>query len=289
MSKRKTGTSVAVKKSGGVTVVDPKAPAYLQTYNGPTGAEGIESADITIPRIKLGQGTSEEVKDGTLKEGALFLNLTKDVLAEPGKPLRGIVIARSKEYILWRPRKDNGGGILARAKPVHTKDGVRYQWDKPNTKFEVKVDGKIKVTWTTKKFIDEDGLDQWGSEIPGNADSDIAATAHHNYVLVLPDHGDLVAALSLSRSQAKKAKDFNALLRLGTAPLPSRVFTFTSIDEHNDQGDFKNIKVENAGFVQDKDQFEKYLDMFKGFSGKIVNVDHTDGPDDDVNAGDGKL
>ena len=40
------------------------------------------------------------------------------------------------------------------------------------------------------------------------ADSGIAATAHHNYIVSLPSAGGLLAAFSLSKSQAKKAKDF---------------------------------------------------------------------------------
>lgn len=273
------GTAVAVRGSTAPAKVDPKLPAYLQGYTGPRGTEGIEAADVTIPRIKIGQGTSEEVKDGTLEEGDLFLNLTKEVLAENGKPLRFVVIARAKEYILWRPRKDNGGGILARAKPVSTKDGTRYKWDKPNTEFEVKIDGKVKATWATQEYIDEDGLDQWGSEIPGNADSGIAATAHHNYVVLLLDNDEMVAALSLSRSSAKKAKDFNALLKLGSAPMFARVFTATTVDEHNDQGDFKNVKIENAGYV-DEEQFGRYKGMFDAFTGRQINVDVSDAGDD---------
>lgn len=273
------GTAVVVRGSTAPAKLDPKLPAFLQAYTGPRGTEGIEAADVTIPRIKIGQGTSEEVKDGTLNEGDLFLNLTKEVLAEDGAPLRFTVIARGKEYILWRPRKDNGGGILARAKPVNTPDGVRYRWDKPNTTFDVKVDGKVKAEWTTQEYIDEDGLDQWGSEIPGNSDSGIAATAHHNYVVVLLDHDEMVAALSLSRSTARKAKDFNALLKLGSAPMFGRVFTATTVDEHNDQGDFKSVKIENAGYVED-DQFPRFKGMFESFAGRVINVDVSDKGDD---------
>ena len=282
MAKAKTAVAVVAKNA--VARNDANLPAFLQGYKGPRGTEDIDSSDITIPRIKIGQGTSDEVKDGTLKEGDQFLNLTKEVLAANAKPLKIVVVARNKEYILWRPRKDNGGGIIARAKAVMTKDGKRYKWDKPNTKFEVKVDGKIKAIWETKTYIDEDGLDQWGSEIPGNIESGIAATGHHNYIVVLPEHGDLVAAVSLSRSSAKKAKDFNALLKLGQAPIWARVFTATTVDEHNDQGDFKNVEFANAGFIDDASA-KAYQGIFDAFSGHAFNVDHSDGNDDTTGNG----
>lgn len=273
---KKPGQEIAVRSGA----TDVALPEYLQGFTGRTGTEGIESTDVTIPRIKIGQSMTDEVKDGTLKEGALFLNVTKDVLAEPGSPLLFVPLWRGKEYILWRPRKDNGGGILARAKLVQTNDGPRYAWDKPNTAFEVKVEGKTKVVWKTKKFIDEDGLDAWGSEIPGQTDSGIAATAHHNYLVVLPGKGGLVAAFSLSKSQAKKAKDFNAMLKLSSAPMWARQFNATTVDEQNDQGKFKNVKFEGAGFAEQSD-YERYAEMAKGFAGRTINVDHSDGPEAD--------
>lgn len=283
MAKKSESKAVAVSGNSSVVRAEAGLPDYLKGYQGPTGTEDIESSDLTIPRIKVAQGTSDQVKDGTLKEGALFLNLTNEVLAEPGKALPFISLWRGKEYILWRPRKDNGGGILARARKVIVEGKTRYQWDKPNTTFDVKVDGKIAAKWKTKKFIDEDGLDQWGSEIPGNADSGIAATAHHNYVVVLPTLGNMVAALSLSRSQAKKAKNFNSLLKLGSAPMWARVFNAITVDEQNDQGKFKNVDLTAAGFVSAED-FSVYADMAKGFAGKTIVVDQSDEDDGESTA-----
>ena len=275
---KKPGTELTVKKDAGLPAT-AGLPSFLTGYTGMRGTEGIESADITIPRVKVGQSMSDEVKSGSIKEGALFLNITSEVLAEPGSPLEVVLLARSKEFILWRPREDNGGGILARAKPVQTSDGVRYQWDKPNTSFEVKVGGKVKVTWKTKKFIDEDGLDQWGSEIPGDEESGIAATAHHNYVVMLPKNGNMVAAMSLSKSQVKKAKDWNAILKLSPAPIFARRFNVTTVDEKNDQGDFKNFDVKPAGFVEEADFANIYKPAAMSFVGKVINVDHSDGDD----------
>lgn len=273
-------------KSTAVAKVEKGLPAFLNNYKGPTGTEGIESEDITIPRIKIGQSMSEEVKAGDIAEGALFLNVTGQVLAEPGDKLPFVLLARSKEYILWNPRED-GGGILARAKPVQTKDGTRYAWDKPNQTFEVKVGGKVKVKWKTGKFIDEDGLGDWGSEIPGDKESGIAATAHHNFVVALPTLGGLVAALSLSRSGTKKAKDFNAVLKLGgRVPVFARKFTMTTVDEKNDKGAFKNFSIKPDGFVDEKD-FAGYQQMAEGFSNMNYSVDHSDGNDEPE--GDGRL
>src|SRR5262245_34260388 len=104
----------------------------MQDYKGPIGTEGIDNEDVTMPRLKIGQAINDEVKNGSVKEGAIYINVTGEVVWKPGdEPLPIIIVAQSKEFILWKPRKD-GGGILARARPVQVQDGTkRYQWDKP--------------------------------------------------------------------------------------------------------------------------------------------------------------
>lgn len=262
------------KPSTAVAVQDDKTalPAYLQGYTGRTGAEDIEAADVTIPRIKLAQGISPEVKDGKVDDGDFFLNITGERLCKAGEELGFTVVARGKSYILWRDRKD-GGGIFARAHRVMTVAGPRYAWDKPNQSFEHKIDGKTKVVWKTKEYVDEDGLGEWGTEIPGNAESGIAATAHHDFVIVLDD--GTLAALSLSRTSAKKAKDLNALLKQGTAPIFARRFTMKSVDDKSDAGEYKNYQFKPAGFVSEE-QFSRFKDLFDGFAVKGYTVDQSD-------------
>lgn len=273
---KKPSTAVAVVKPNAVAKVDNNLPGYLQGYQGATGAEGIETIDLVIPRIKLGQSMTKEVKAGVVKEGELFLNLTQEILAEVTGSLPLVPLWRGKEFILWRPQEDNGGGILARAKPVVENGVTRYKWDKPNSSFEVKVGGKIKVVWKTKEYIDQDGLDQWGSEIPGDAESGIAATAHHNYIVVLPSKDDMVAALSLSKSQVKKAKNFNSLLKLGSAPMWARLFTTQIVDEQRSATEkYKNVDLKSAGFVSEE-QFARYSDMAKSFQTKSFVIDQSD-------------
>jgi hypothetical protein len=216
-----------------------------------------------------------------VKEGDLFLNITGEVLAEAGKPLPFVPLVVGKEYILWRDRKD-GGGIFARARRTETPQGIRYVWDKPNQSFEHKLDGKMKVTWKTGKCVEEDGLGDWGSEVPGDKESKIAATAHHNIIVALPTHGNLIAAFSLSKSQAKRAKDFNAMLKLSDAPIFARQFTVTTEEETSDENRYMNVRMKPNGFVADKAAFEAYKSMALGFEGVNVTVDHSnaDGGDE---------
>jgi hypothetical protein len=267
------GTDVAVK-------VDNSVPAFLQGTDGYTGAEGIDKTDITIPQIKLGQAMSSEVKEGSVNEGDLFLNVTGEVLAEAGAPLRFIPIAGTKEYLLWRDRNHEGGGIMARAKKSKqlTADGdPLYIWDKPGETFKNKVKGVVDVEWTTEAdgLVPETGLDAWGSEIPGEDDSGKAATAHHNYVVCLPDNGNLIAAFSLSRTQVKAANDFNAMLNMATLPIYARLFTVTTFEQTKGGDKWANLKMKPAGVSQDEPLYLKLKALHEQYVGGKFNVDQT--------------
>ncbi len=272
MTKAK-GTDVAVQ-------VDNSVPAFLQGEQGYTGAEGIDKTDITIPQIKLGQAMSSEVKDGSVNEGDLFLNVTGEVLAEAGTPLRFIPIASSKEYLLWRDRNFEGGGIMARAKKsrdLSPNGDPIYIWDKPGQTFQNKVKNAVPVEWTTEidGLIPKQGLDAWGSEIPGDDESGIAATAHHNYVVCLPDHGSMIAAFSLSRTQVKAANDFNAMLNMATLPMYSRLFTVTTYEQTKGSDTWANLKMKPAGVSQDENLYLTLKALHEQYLGGKFEVDQT--------------
>jgi hypothetical protein len=269
-------SEVATKQAAPAPSVVSAVPAYLQGYTGPTGTENIDSVDVTIPRLKIGQGLTAEVKEGLVKDGDLFINLGAQVVAVRGETLRFIPLAYAKEFILWRPREDNGGGILARARPVYdeTNHRIRYKWDKQNETFEVKLKGIVKCKWTTGQYIDEDDLDQWGSENPADKSSGIAATAHLNYVVALPDHEDMLVAFSFSRTTTRAGKDLNGLLKQGRAPMFARVFTAKTFEDKREKGEFNNVKIMNDGFVTE-DKFPVYQQYAKQFETGFV-VDQSD-------------
>ncbi len=252
-------------------------PDYLREYQGPLGTENIDNADVNIPRLKLGQSMTPEVKDQTVKDGDLFHSITKQVLIPAGTSGIVIPVAYVKEYILWRDRND-GGGIFARAKRTVLPNGeVRYAWDKPNSSFEHKVKGAVKVTWRTKTYIEEDGLDKFGSSIPNDRDSQPAATAHFNYILALPELDGQLVAVSFNRSSAKKAKDLNAMLKMGSVPMFARQFSMGALPDQNDAGDrFYNYSITPAGFVKSQDAFDQLRKMHLDLSERSLEVDWTD-------------
>ena len=255
-----------------LTKVDTALPAYLQEYHGESGNEDIGTEDVAIPRLKLCQPLTPEVQDGEAKSGDLVLNVTGQVLEQP---LRVVPLAVGKEYILWSP--DRSAGILARAKRVFHGGQAKYLWDKQDATFDVKFKNGPKVTWETKRFVEDNGMHRFGSAIPGDPDSGPAATAHHNFVVALPDHENMIVALSLSKSQEKKARDLNAMLKMSKVPIFARIFELRSVDERNSSGDeYKNFKFSPAGFVEDPAAFETYKQVFMSFKEQGFNVDQSD-------------
>lgn len=239
---------------------------FLAGYDGPTGAENIESKDITIPRIKIAQAISEEVKNDGMREGSCFLNVTGQAIWSPGDdPLPCLVIGIGKEHVIWRDRDFEGGGILDRARPMRDENGhIRYAWSNPNQSYKNRIKNLVDVVWNTKTYTvdidlkkgaapldDEDTLASWGTEIPGNLDSGPAAGAHHNYLLLLPTIGNVVAALTMSRTGVKVARGLNGAIKMGASartPLPMLKFNLTTFDDISKKGDpFKNWSIKPAG------------------------------------------
>jgi hypothetical protein len=268
---------VAVKESSNIAVVGEALPDYLRDYAGPSGTDNIDTQDVSIPRLKLGQSMTDEVKEKKVDEGDFFHSITKEKLIQVGNAGLIIPIAYAKEYILWRDLND-GGGIFARARRVQLPDGsIKYAWDKPGQTFEHKVKGVVPVKWKTGQYIEDDGLANFGSSISGDQESQPAATAHFNYIVAMPDKGFEVLAVSLSRSSAKKAKDWNAMLKMGNAPMFARIFNLMAIPDANDQGQkYFNYGITPAGFLQDQQMFESLRKLHNELKDKGVAVDWSD-------------
>ena len=246
-------------------------PSFLQEYHGATGSEDIDTDDLTIPRIKLCQAMTPEVQDGDARPGDFMVNVTGEILEQP---LRFVPLAVGKEYILWNPER--GQGILARAKRVFHGGQAKYLWDKQDETFDVKFRNGPKVTWKTKRFVEDNSMHKFGSAIPDDPESGPAATAHHNIVVALPDYDDMIVALSLSKSQEKRARDLNAMLKMSKLPIFARMFEVRAVDERSGQGDeYKNYKFSPAGVVQDAARFENYKAIFESFKDSGFNVDQS--------------
>lgn len=232
------------------------APSWLTPEDVSKTDDGFDSSDVTIPRVKLLQGTSEEIANYDNAKIGHFWHTGLDM--DLGSEVRFIVADRRKQYLLMAPIQD-GQGILARSEDCKN-------WDTTG-KWSVRFKGrKEPVEWEiTDKDVTVDGLTSWGSQLPDDPDSPPAATLFYDYLVYLPDFPDLgMCILSCARTQIKKAKkglnDKIQIQKDNGRPMQTLIFSLGSVDDSADGQDFKNVKFTFKGFVQQREVFDKMME-----------------------------
>lgn len=245
MTDQENQVSTEVKEEN----VHEQLPAYLQNGIDTTSSDNFDATDMAIPRIKLLQAISPEVKDYDNAVAGRFWHTALD--KDLGNEVRFVVCERRKKYLLAAPMED-GQGILARADDAKT-------WDRTGS-WDVKFKGrKDKINWSISELdVKKSGLTEWGTQFPDDENSPPAATLFYDYLVILPDYPDLgPAVLSLARSQIKPAQkglnDKIQLQRSNGRPMQTLVFKMRVVEDTNDsnQGYF-NFQFQAAGFAAEE-------------------------------------
>lgn len=252
------------QKKTDVALVKDDVPDYLSNARPVSGEDNFDQSDVVIPRIKLLQGLSGEVEQFNEAKAGLFWHTGFDMPL--GEEFQFVVADRRKKYLLVAPLAD-GQGILARSDDA----GV---WDRTG-EWQVKIKGvKNPVTWEIDtKDVLKSKVTKWGSSNPGDDDSPPAATMFYDYLVYCPAYPEIgMSIISLARSQIRKAKkglnDKIALQRTNGRPMQSLIFNAKSVEEHGEEGPYKNWQFSAAGFVPDKDTYE----WLRGYRGALANV-----------------
>lgn len=182
---------------------------YLPSVSKTSGIEGLGKDDFKTPRIILLQGLSPELEvfDGLAKKDT-FWHTGMNVSL--GKEFLFVPVVANKRVILWRPRNDQEGGILA-----FSKNGKN--WDSgANQTFAVKLKGrKDAVVWATGKDVLSSRLTEFGTSNPDEPHSAPAATTVYEYLCYLPDHPELSpCVLGVSKTAIPNGKAFNTSLAM---------------------------------------------------------------------------
>lgn len=231
-------------------------PDFMRGQSG-AGTEKIGLRDIETPRLKLLQSTSPEVIEKDCKAGQWWHTITEEAFP---RDVEIVPLYIDTRYLLWRPM-DDGGGILARAD-----DAVH--WNPANAEFKVKINkGSKEVVWKTRTTVAESRLDQWGTFDPQDPNSQPAATFMFNIVAALPEYPHVgPCVISLQRSSIRPGKKLMGKLKLAQAPSYGLRFRMGSEAETNSANQtFLVPTFTQAGFVQDKMQFDAYKDTYERF------------------------
>jgi len=257
-------------------------PSYLPEALQNTGMGNLGKDDYKTPRIILLQGLSPELEafpDTARKDQfwhtGMNINLGTEFIFVPALV--------NKRVILFRPRGDQGGGILA-----FSKDGKN--WDTgANQEFKVKLKGKKElVSWKTGKNVLASRLCEFGSSDPDTNNSPPAATIIYEYLAYLPKQPELSpCVISVSKTGVPNGKSFNTslamLTRSGTPVYAVAVRCFTE-KLHNDDGEWTVPNFQPVGKVK-KETYEIVKEISDKYSDYAV--EYSDGEaavevDDDI-------
>jgi hypothetical protein len=155
---------------------------------------------MEIPALKLLQGLSPEVKEHHhLRAGHWYHTILERDLGEVVQKVVVEIVHRSVD--LWSPKNVRGidSRLLARAA-----DGEN--WDRPNQRFDVVLEGGQKVEWFTGKNVQASGLLNWGSSDPNNPNSVPAANLVYTLILrIIEPSGINSPCIYIPSKMARKA------------------------------------------------------------------------------------
>jgi len=247
-------------------------PAHLPTVAQENmGMGNLDKDDYKTPRIILLQGLSPELElhpGVALKDNFWHTGMNISL----GKEFIFVPCLVNKRVILFRPRGDQGGGILA-----FSKDGKN--WDTGGDKtFSVKLKGKKEpVKWATGKNVLSSRLCDFGSSDPDFDNSAPAATTIYEYLAYLPKHPELSpCVISVSKTGLPNGKSFNtslALLTRSGTPTFGIAVKCSTEDMHNDDGNWTVPSFNPVGKVK-----KETYDICKEYSDKYsdYNVEYQD-------------
>lgn len=257
---------VAVVKEQNSALVE--VPDYLKG-NEKLGTETLGKGDFKIPRIKLLQPLSPEVRSfqgkaipGEFWHGGANISLGSEFLFVP--------CVVSKRVVLWRPRDDGNGGIMA-----FSRDGKK--WDSgANKEFDVTLKGDVKVKWKTGKDPVSSGLMEFGSSNPKNEQSAPAATLAYEYLVYLIDKPEVgPAVFGVQRTGINNAKALNSHLILTRKPLPCHAIRCFADEEQKGRDVWHVPAFDPAGFVKQEvyKVTSEWADKYSDFVAELEQED----------------
>ena len=195
---------VAVRPAAGLPMVNSDTRGF---------EEGVDQTDLIIPRVKLMQPLSPELKEyKELRPGMIINSLTKDVL-----PATFVPIFYFKEWLRFNPRDKDKPGYDSTFAP-----GA--------------------LMWRTRDAQDE-RVKQ--ADFGPNGELPLAITTL-NFFSVFTDTG-MPVILSFSKTGYKAGKNLLSLAKLRGGAMFSRQYKLTVKEESNDKGDYYVMVVSPAG------------------------------------------
>lgn len=251
-------------------VPSTELPDYLKGDEA-TGLDSLTSKDdFRIPEIKLLQPLSPEVKtfQGVAIPGEFWhTGLMKSL----GKEFTFVPCIVKKRVVLWRPKNDSGGGILATSD-----DGINWKRG-GDTKFTVKLkDVKDPVVWDTKKNVKQSGLTDFGSSNPNSDNSPPAAVLYYEYLNYLPGYENASPCIQrIFKTGIESAKAINSYFLWQKKPIYVHAIKCFVDEKSRDGNDWFIPRFQPVGFAT-REVFEITKEMQARYADLDIEIEQED-------------
>jgi len=257
-------------------------PDYLPKDIGKTGLEALGKDDYKTPRIILLQPLSPQV---TSNPGLALPNnyWHTGLNISLGTTFDFIPTVAAKRVILFRPREDQNGGILAFSKNA-------VDWDTGgNQEFRVKIKGKKEpVIWKTGSNVINSKLTEFGTMDPDDPHSAPAAVISYEYLCYLPARPELSPCVMLvNKTGLPNGKQLNTALAMqakGGRPIWC-LGVRASVEEKHKDGNKWTVPAFNLIGYASKEAYEqakKVADMYGDFKVEYDQEEMTPKVDDEI-------
>ena len=252
--------------------VTQEEPSYL-TGKERTGAEVLGKDDVKVPRIKLLQALNPEIRSfqGKAIPGEFWHTGANVSL---GSEFIFVPIIIGKRVVVWRPRNDQNGGILAMSR-----DAIKWQTG-ANQTFEVRLkDIKKPVKWSTGKDVASSGLLEFGTSNPENENSAPAAVLQYEYLCYLIANPELSpVVMGVMKTGIPNAKALNTWLLSTRKPINACAIKVFADETTKNSNVWTIPKFDRAGWASSeifkltekfKEQYQDYdIDLEQEEEGK---------------------
>jgi len=220
--------------------IETKTVEAYVNRQAPRGFEnGVDQADLIMPRAKLIQALSPELNEGieNIKVGSIINSVTKEIL-----PPEFIPIFMFKKFIRFNPRNK----------------------DDPN--FDYKLSPGA-IIWRTDNALDS--MVQEQTSFGPNGEKPLATT-FLNFFSYFPG-SQMPIIVSFCRTSYKTGKQLLSLAKFCGGDMFSRKYRLTSVMEVNDVANYAVLKVTPIGELM-PDEFKICERMWKDFSTRAKDI-----------------
>lgn len=214
-------TAKAKETNSAIVVAGDQLPAHAQNGTG-AGNENVGASDMLIPRLKLLQDLSPQLKKSKpeyiegAQAGMIFNTVTKSLCTE----LIAVNLYYDHEYVLFRNR-DFGGGFHGAFK---TQDAAFAE--------------AVKLA---------------GNEENARTMFDITESGRHTIGVIDPETGEIQpAVMEFTSTKLRVSAAWNTDIASSGGDRFSSAWKVSVVEQTNHKGTFYNLDVKRLGFVSDE-------------------------------------